>query len=114
MNVTRFGTAPEYFPPNHDGMTCLRLQGHEAGPSDTLWLGVSQIQPGGGTTLDASQVEKHYVVLEGEVTIETELGETTLEKHDSCRLAPGEKRALKNRSDRLATILLAMPYPPKP
>ena len=111
MNVTRFSQAPPYFPANHDLMRCLRLQGHEAGPSDTIWLGVSHILPGGGTSMDASAVEKHYVVLEGEVVILTEEGEAILSKHDSCRLAPGEKRALMNRSNHPATILLAMPYP---
>ena len=113
MNLTRFASAPPYFPPNHDGMHCLRLQGHEAGPSDTIWLGVSHILPGGGTTLDASPVEKFYVVLDGCVTVMTEDGEATLEQHDSCRLAPGEKRALKNRTNRPATVLLAMPYATK-
>ena len=114
MNLTRFADAPQYFPPNHEAMHCLRLQGHEAGPSESLWLGVSHILPGGGTTLDASPIEKHYVVLEGSVTVITEGGEVTLEKHDSCRLAPGEKRALKNNTNRPASILLAMPYPAKP
>ena len=113
MNVTRFAQAPQYSPPNHERMHCLRLQGHEAGPAESLWLGVSHILPGGGTTLDSSPVEKHYVVLEGSVTVITETGEVTLEKHDSCRLAPGEKRALKNNTNRPASILLAMPYPPK-
>jgi hypothetical protein len=112
MNVTRFDSAPAYFPANHHGMHCLRLQGHEAGPSDTIWLGVSHLLPGGGTTLDASTVEKLYVVLEGAVTVITEEGEETLGVHDSCRLAPGEKRALQNRTNRPATILLAMPYTP--
>jgi quercetin dioxygenase-like cupin family protein len=111
MNLTRFADAPAYFPPNHDGMHCLRLQGHDAGPSDTAWIGVSHILPGGGTTLDASAVEKFYVVLEGSVTVVTEQGEETLGQHDSCRLAPGEKRALKNRSNWPATVLLVMPYP---
>ena len=113
MNVTRFSEAQAYFPPNHEGMHCLRLQGHEAGPSDALWMGMSHLLPGGGTTLDASGVEKFYVVLEGEVTIITEEGEHTLYKYDSCRLAPNEKRALKNKSNQPATILLAMPYAPK-
>jgi uncharacterized cupin superfamily protein len=112
MNVTRFGSAAAYFPDNHFLMRCVRLQGHEAGPSDTLWLGVSTIEPGGHTTLDASLVEKHYVVLDGELTILTNDGETVLRKHDSCRLAPGERRALKNASTGVAVVLLAMPYPP--
>ena len=111
MNLTRYASALPYHPPNHDGMHCLRLQGHEAGPSDTIWLGLSHLLPGGGTTLDASKVEKLYVVLEGEVTIATETGDAVLRKYDSVRLAPGEKRALRNDTNHPASILLAMPYP---
>jgi quercetin dioxygenase-like cupin family protein len=110
VNLTRFSAAQQYFPPNHEGMYCMRLQGREAGPADTVWMGVSHILPGGGTTLDASAVEKFYVVLEGHVTIVTESGEETLATHDSCRLAPGEKRALKNKTNLPATILLVMPF----
>ncbi|CAN7689355.1 cupin domain-containing protein [Pseudoduganella sp. LjRoot289] len=110
MNLTRYHRAPPYFPLNHEGMHCLRLQGYEAGPSDSLWLGLSHLLPGGGTTLDASSVEKLYVVLEGEVTIATEEGEQVLRKYDSARLAPGERRALKNNTNHPASILLAMPY----
>jgi glyoxylate utilization-related uncharacterized protein len=94
-------------------MRCLRLQGHEAGPSDVLWLGLSHLLPGAGTTLDGSGVEKFYVVLEGEVTIITEEGEHLLRKFDSVRLAPNEKRALKNNSNHPASVLLAMPYAPQ-
>jgi quercetin dioxygenase-like cupin family protein len=112
MNVTRFANAPAYVAANHIDMHCLRLQGHEAGPSESLWLGVSHLLPGGHTGLDGSPVEKHYVVLDGAVTVVTETGEETLGPWDSCRLAPGEKRRLENRTSRPATILLAMPYPP--
>lgn len=117
MNITRFSQAPTYIAPNHFDMRCLRLQGHEATPTNTLWMGVSQIEPGGHTTLDASPMEKLYVVLQGEVTLVSELdgvvSEEILRQHDSASFAPGEKRQLLNRSSALASILLAMPYPPK-
>ena len=109
MNVTRFVAAPEYFPANHFMMRCVRLQGREAGPADSIWLGVSVILPGGHTSMDASAVEKHYVVLEGSVTITADEGEVELNRHDSCRLAPGESRRLENRTSTAAAILLAMP-----
>lgn len=116
MNITRFDQAPQYQAPNHFDMHMLRLQGHEAGPSQTLWLGVSQLLPSGYTTLDGSPVEKHYVVLEGELTLVSELNgvhtEAVLQRHDSACFAPGEKRQLVNRSNRTAMVLLAMPYPP--
>jgi glyoxylate utilization-related uncharacterized protein len=111
MNLTRYDSAPAYVAPGHEGMHCLRLQGHEAGPSDTIWLGLSHLLPGGGTTLAGATVEKLYVVLEGEVTISTDSGVHVLRKYDSGRLAPGEKRALKNHTNSPASILLAMPYP---
>jgi quercetin dioxygenase-like cupin family protein len=117
MNITRFTQAPVYVAPNHFDMQCVRLQGHEAGPSQALWMGVSTIAPGGHTSLDGSPFEKHYVVLDGEVTLVSELhgqqSEAVLQKHDSACFAPGEKRQLVNRSSQAASILLAMPYPPK-
>ncbi|HEV7618653.1 MAG TPA: cupin domain-containing protein [Burkholderiaceae bacterium] len=113
MNLTKIQEAPAYFPPNHNDMRCLRLQGKEAGPSDALWLGMSQLLPGGGTTLEGSAVEKHYVVVEGELTVRTELdgvlSEQRLGRLDSCRIAPGEKRQLFNHTNLPALVLLAMP-----
>ena len=73
MHVTRIDQAPEYVAPNHFDMTCLRLQGREAGPAVQLWMGLSILQPGGHTSLDPSPIEKHYVVLEGELTLVTEI-----------------------------------------
>ena len=111
MHVTRLDSAPAYHPPNHHDMRCLRLQGHEATPSESLWLGLSYLLPGGHTALDASPLEKLYVVVEGAVTIVTDGGEATLGPLDSCRIAPGERRRLENRTNRPASILLAMPHP---
>lgn len=109
MNVMRFEQAPPYQAPGHAQMHMVRLQGREAGPADCLWLGVSTIEPGGGTTLDASGVEKMYVVLDGEVTVSNGQEEATLRPWDSCRIAPNESRALQNNTNRIARILLAMP-----
>jgi hypothetical protein len=117
MHVTRISDAPEYQAPNHFDMTCLRLQGREAGPAEQLWLGLSIIEPGGHTGLDPSPIEKHYVVVEGELTLTGELpGRPTqsavLRRLDSCRFAPGEKRQLVNHTNRVAKVLLAMPFEP--
>jgi len=88
MNVTRFAAAPAYpAPPDHHGMACLRLQGMSAGPSGALWLSLSQIEPGGFIERGASPLEKHYVVLAGEVTVVTDDGEAVLGLWDSVRLA---------------------------
>jgi quercetin dioxygenase-like cupin family protein len=111
MNVTRLKDAVPYYPPEHDDMRCLRLQGHEAGPADLAWVGMSQLLPGGHTSLGASPQEKFYVVLEGELTVDNGVESVVLRQWDSVRIAPGEKRALKNESMRPAVVLLTMPLP---
>jgi quercetin dioxygenase-like cupin family protein len=117
MNVTLFSKAPEYTAPNHFDMTCLRLQGREAGPAEQLWMGMSILAPGGHTTLDPSPMEKHYVVLQGELTLVGEVpGQpqqtSILKQFDSVRFAPGEKRQIMNHTKFEARILLAMPFNP--
>ena len=109
MNLVRLDAAPAYHPAGHIDMRCLRLQGKEAGPSDGLILNLCHLLPGGNTGWDASSVEKMYVVLEGSVVISNGEDEVELGAWDSCRLAPGEKRLVENRSNRPATVLLAMP-----
>jgi len=69
MHVMRIADAPSYEAPGHYDMTMRRIQGREAGPSDTVWMGMSVIASGGGTTFAASPVEKFYVVLHGELEV---------------------------------------------
>jgi len=61
--------------------------------------------------MDATPIEKVYVVVDGEVTVVTADGETSLRPLDSCWLAPGEARAIENRTNRPASMLVVMPYP---
>lgn len=109
MQVTRYQEAKPYEAAEHYDMRCLRLQGKEATETDTIWIGLSHLLPGGHTSLKDAAVEKIYIVVAGEVTVETPTGAVTLGYLDSCRLAPGEARALVNRANEPATILLAMP-----
>ncbi len=109
MQVTRYEEARPYEAAEHYDMQCLRLQGKEATNTDTIWIGLSHLLPGARTSLKDAAVEKIYVVISGEVTVQTTTGSVTLRQLDSCRLAPGEARALLNESGASATILLAMP-----
>jgi quercetin dioxygenase-like cupin family protein len=111
MEVTRIGEARPYEAPKHFDMVGLRLQGWDASSAESFWVGLSHFLPGGGVEMDATPLEKVYVVLDGEVTVTTDDGETTLRQYDSCRLAPGEARAIVNRTNRPASMLVAMPYP---
>ncbi|MFZ4286447.1 cupin domain-containing protein [Variovorax sp. HJSM1_2] len=113
MHLVRLEDAPRYDAPGHDGFNMSRLQGREAGPADALWLGLSVVAPGGSTTLVASAQEKFYVVFDGELEITAQMPDgvsrcEVLRRLDSCRIAPGEARQLRNRSDKPAQVLLIM------
>ena len=113
MHVVTHSEAPVYQASGHSLTLMRRLQGMEAGPADTLWVGLSEIDPGGRATSSASDVEKFYICLEGEIEIAATKGNTTratvLRKLDSCRIEPHEARQLTNRSKSVAKVLLVMP-----
>jgi quercetin dioxygenase-like cupin family protein len=116
MHITRINQAKTYQAPSHDHMTCFRMQGKEASPCHQMWMGMSVLEPGGQTGMDGSDVEKIYLVLEGEVTVYCESVDGTQSKavlgpHDSCVFLIGEKRQLKNLSNQVAKVVLVMASP---
>lgn len=114
MEVTRIADAATYHPARHEGVSALRLQGHDASSASAFWVGLSHYEPGGRADRDASGTEKVYVVLDGELTVITDGGEAVLGRLDSCFLAPGEARAVENRSSGRASMLVLMEYPAPP
>lgn len=111
MKVNRIAGVEPYQPPNHFDCTALRLQGWDASDSKNFWVGLSHILPGGGTTHEATPLEKVYVVVSGEVTVVTDDGESTLHPMDSCHIAADEARTVVNRSNLPASMIVVMPYP---
>jgi quercetin dioxygenase-like cupin family protein len=112
MEITRLNDARRYDAPKHFDMRSLRLQGFDASASSFAWVGLSHFLPGGGAEMDQSPLEKIYVVLAGEITIE--LADGTIEVLgvlDSCFIAGGEARAIRNEANGVASMLVAMPYP---
>jgi mannose-6-phosphate isomerase-like protein (cupin superfamily) len=108
MHVKRFSDAKPYEAPNHRGCVPLRLFGAEAGGTQTLIVGVSHFQPGGGAGPDASPPEKVYFVLAGELTVIVDGKETVLKKNDSCVIGPNEHREIVNRGKDVCSILVAI------
>jgi quercetin dioxygenase-like cupin family protein len=112
MQITRFEQAQAYVAPKHFDMRSLRLQGFDASDASFAWVGLSHFLPGGGAQMDASPLEKIYVVLAGEVTVELGDGTThVLRELDSCFIPGNEARAVSNRGNDVATMLVVMPYP---
>ncbi len=111
MRVSRIAEAKPYEAAKHHGMVPLRLQGFGVTPSENFWVGLSHFLPGGGAEMDVTPIEKVYVVLAGEVTVVTDVGEAVLGPYDSVYLEPNEARAIENRTNLPASMLVVMPYP---
>ena len=116
MHITRFAQAPRYDAPKHFDMRSLRLQGFDVSASKFAWVGLSHFLPQGGAQMDAGPLEKIYVVLSGEITIELGDGSRqVLRPLDSCHIPGGEPRAIRNDGNAVATMLVVMPHPePRP
>ncbi len=112
MLVKHLAEAEAYTAPNHRDVRSLRLQGFEPGGPSNQWVGLSYYLPGGGAGPDSTPIEKVYVVLEGELTLITDERELILGPMDSCTIPAGEIREIANRSNKVATMLVVMPYPP--
>lgn len=111
MEITRFNAARRYDAPKHFDMRSLRLQGFDASGAGFAWVGLSHFLPDGGADMDAGPTEKIYVVLDGEITIDlADGGSQTLGPLDSCLIAAGESRAVRNRGNKVASMLVIMPY----
>jgi mannose-6-phosphate isomerase-like protein (cupin superfamily) len=116
VQITRFSQAPRYEAPKHFDMRSLRLQGFEVSAARFAWVGLSHFLPEGGAAMDAGILEKIYVVLAGEITIELGDGvKHVLQPLDSCYIPAGEGRAIRNSGNAVASMFVVMPHPePRP
>jgi mannose-6-phosphate isomerase-like protein (cupin superfamily) len=106
MRVTRHAGAPSYAAAAHHGVATFRLQGHEAGPTERFWVGLSYYLPGGGADESPAGEETVYVVLDGELVVQADGREETIGPNDSVHLPKGTTRRIDNRSARPATLLV--------
>jgi quercetin dioxygenase-like cupin family protein len=108
VQIVHLDEAQPYDAPRHHGMSTLRLQGADATPAEAFSVGLSITLPGGGAEHGSSPRERVYVVVDGRITVVADDGEHELGPLDSIHIAPGEARALENRTNRAATFLVVM------
>ena len=106
MEVTRLAEALPYEAPKHHGIAALRLHGGEQTNAERMVVGLSHFLPGGGADESASEAERVYVVLEGQITVTTEDGPVVLGPLDSCLIPVGETRSVKNATNLPASMLV--------
>ena len=106
MRITRHVSAPGYVAPAHHDVAAMRLQGHEAGPTERFWVGLSYYLPGGGADESPAAEETVYVVLDGTLVVQADGREEEIGPLDSVHLPKGTLRRVDNRSARPATLLV--------
>lgn len=99
--------------PAHYDMKSLDIHGMEQDGNfhNILILGLSQFLPGGGAEKAEIKVDVIYYVLEGEMTVITEQGETVLHPGDSVRFEKNEAREIINRSNTTTKMLVIAGIP---
>ena len=114
MDVVKFGNAPFYSPPNHEGVTARRLQGGKASSADFVWVGYSDFPPGVALPMEAAPIGKIYVVTQGVICVDQADGTRhRLAQWDSIFVPPNEARAVVNDSGEPAAIIVVTPPPAK-
>lgn len=108
----QFTEVKPYQAPLHFDCATLKLHGTEETGATKFWMGVTHFLPNGGAeyAYEDSPTEKIYVVLEGEVVIQTKTERIVLEKYDSILIAPFEGRSIINETNMPATMLVVVNY----
>ena len=113
-NVVRFEDAHAYSAPLHDATVhSMFLQHKLTGSEAAFWTSVSYYLPGARAEMSASPLERIYVVLDGELTVEFADETVILQPMDSVYIGPNETREARNDTNKVVTILVVMPYPPE-
>lgn len=99
--------------PAHYDMKSLDIHGMEKEGNfhNILILGLSQFLPGGGAEKAEIKADVIYYVLEGEMTVITEQGETVLQPGDSVRFEKNEVREIVNRCNMTTKMLVIAGIP---
>ena len=113
-NVVRFKDAHQYEAPLHDvTVHSMFLQHKLTGSEGSNWVSISYYLPGAKAEMSAALLERTYVVLEGELTVEFEDETVTLGPLDSVYIGPNETREARNDTNDVVKMLVVMPYPPE-
>lgn len=106
MRVTTLDQAEPFAPVGHTGVGPVRLQGGASTPTTDFTVALSHYLPGGAAELAPQDAETVYVVLSGELTMESEGEVAVLGAFDSVHFTVGTMRTVENRTHLPASMLV--------
>jgi len=101
-----------YTAAGHNDCVCTRL--HDAADVDggKVIQGLTYFIPGGGTDFANNPMESLYYILEGEMTLKTDDGETVLHAGDSFHCCGGCNKSVTNTGTEVCKMLVCL-LPPQ-
>lgn len=111
MRITRLSDAEPFHPAGHEGVGPVRLQGGATTPTTDVTVALSHYLPGGSAEMSPQPSEVVYVQVSGALTMISEGEEVTLDPLDSVHFAAGTVRAVENRTNMPASMLVIRPAP---
>ena len=114
---TEGSTVYEYTAPGHYDCKTTRLHDKTGGGANEaencqMIMGITYFQPGGHTDYGANPLESIYYILEGEMTLKTEDGETVLHAGDSFHCGGGVAKSVTNTGDTVCLMQVCL-LPPQ-
>ncbi len=109
--ITHVDESYVYEAPGHFQCLTTRLHDPQDVNEGALVMGLTHFLPGGGTNFGNNNMESIYYILEGEMTLTTDDGETLLRAGDSFHCGPGTNKCVKNTGHTCAQMLVALTTP---
>ena len=101
-----------YTAAGHNDCVCTRLHDPADVDGGRLINGITYFIPGGGTDFGANPLESIYYILDGEMTLKTDDGETVLHAGDSFHCCGGCNKSVRNTGTTVTRMLVVL-LPPQ-
>ena len=111
--ITGINESYTYEAPGHFQCLTTRLHDPQDVNEGAIICGLTHFLPGGGTEFANNAMESIYYIVEGEMTLKTDDGETVLHAGDSFHCGPGTNKSVTNTGNCCARMLVALTAPKK-
>lgn len=101
-----------YTAPGHSECVPTRLHDPSDVENGKIIQGLTYFVPGGGCTYGSNPMESIYYILEGEMTLRTEDGQTILRAGDSFHCCGGCEKSVTNTGTTVTKMLVTL-LPPQ-
>ncbi len=109
--ITHIDESYIYEAPGHYDCRTTRLHDPQDVNDGAIIMGLTHFLPGGRTDFANNAMESIYYIVEGEMTLKTEDGETVLTAGDSFHCGPGTNKCVTNTGTTSAQMLVALRNP---